>query len=185
MPYSDCNNHDRWSNDNHMTHEQHSSTGTFAIDEVRELLKLIDDSDISELSIERGDARLHIKRGQPQQVMIHSHMPQMNTMTQMAPAAAAPVSATATTPVAEPVISGHQITSPMVGTFYATPNPKDPPFVSEGDMVKVGDRLCIVEAMKMMNEIESDVAGKVVKILVKSGQPVEYGQALIIIEPSV
>jgi acetyl-CoA carboxylase biotin carboxyl carrier protein len=185
MGYSDCNNHDSWSNDNHMTHEQHSSTGTFAIDEVRELLKLINDSDISELSIERGDARLHIKRGQPQQVMIHSHMPQMNTMTQMAPAAAAPVSAPATTPVAEPVISGHQITSPMVGTFYATPNPKDPPFVSEGDMVKVGDRLCIVEAMKMMNEIESDVAGKVVKVLVKSGQPVEYGQALIIIEPSV
>ena len=185
MRYSDCNNHDRWSNDNHMTHEQHSSAGTFAIDEVRELLKLINDSDISELSIERGDARLHIKRGQPQQVMIHSHMPQMNTMTQMAPAAAAPVSAPATAPVAEPVISGHQITSPMVGTFYATPNPKDPPFVSEGDMVKVGDRLCIVEAMKMMNEIESDVAGKVVKIMVKSGQPVEYGQALIIIEPSV
>jgi acetyl-CoA carboxylase biotin carboxyl carrier protein len=72
----------------------------------------------------------------------------------------------------------------MVGTFYATPSPKDPAFVNEGDMVKVGDRLCIVEAMKMMNEIESDVAGKVVKILVKSGQPVEFGQALIIIEPS-
>ena len=72
----------------------------------------------------------------------------------------------------------------MVGTFYATPTPKDPPFVSEGDTVKVGDRLCIVEAMKMMNEIESDVAGKVIKILVKSGQPVEFGQALMIIEPS-
>jgi len=174
----------RWSSDNHMTHEQPSNAGTFAIDEVRELLKLINDSDISELSIERGDARLHIKRGQPQQVMIHSHMPQMNAVPQMAPVVAAPASAPVAAPAAEPVISGHQITSPMVGTFYATPTPKDPPFVNEGDMVKVGDRLCIVEAMKMMNEIESDVAGKVVKILVKSGQPVEYGQALIIIEPS-
>lgn len=165
-----------------MTHEQHNSAGTFAIDEVRELLKLVNDSDISEISIERGDARLHIKRGQPQQVMLHSHMPQMNTMTQIAPVATQAVSTPA--PAVEPAVSGHQITSPMVGTFYATPNPKDPAFVSEGDMVKVGDRLCIVEAMKMMNEIESDVAGKVVKILAKSGQPVEYGQALIIIEPS-
>lgn len=159
-----------------MTHEQHSSAGTFAIDEVRELLKLINDSDISEISIERGDARLHIKRGQPQQVMLHSHMPQMAAVT------AVPTSVPV--PVPEAVVSGHQITSPMVGTFYTTPTPKDSPFVSEGDIVKVGDRLCIVEAMKMMNEIESDVAGKIIKILTKSGQPVEYGQALMIIEPS-
>lgn len=163
-----------------MKHEHTPNANIFAIDEVRELIKLVNESDISELSIERGEARLHIKRAQPQAapVMIHSSMP-----VPPAPSVvAAPVAAAA--PAPEPVISGHQITSPMVGTFYATPSPKDPPFVSEGDMVKVGDRLCIVEAMKMMNEIESDVAGKVVKILVKSGQPVEFGQALLIIEPS-
>jgi acetyl-CoA carboxylase biotin carboxyl carrier protein len=86
--------------------------------------------------------------------------------------------------VSEPTISGHTITSPMVGTYYATPTPKDPPFVNEGDNVKSGDRLCIVEAMKMMNEIESDVSGRIVKILVKNGQPVEFGQPLMIIEPT-
>jgi acetyl-CoA carboxylase biotin carboxyl carrier protein len=72
----------------------------------------------------------------------------------------------------------------MVGTYYATPTPKDPPFVNEGDNVKSGDRLCIVEAMKMMNEIESDVSGRILKILVKNGQPVEFGQPLMIIEPT-
>jgi len=165
-----------------MKHEHTPNANIFAIDEVRELIKLVNESDISELSIERGDTRLHIKRNQPQvaPVMVHSSMP----VAQVPAATAVMAPAAAVAPAPEPVVSGHQITSPMVGTFYATPSPKDPPFVSEGDTVKVGDRLCIVEAMKMMNEIESDVAGKVVKILVKSGQPVEFGQALIIIEPS-
>ncbi len=163
-----------------MKHEHTPDTNVFALEEVRELIKLVSESDISELSIERGDARLHIKRNQLQAAPVMMQMPQMPAVAVPAVAPVAPVAA----PAAEPVVSGHQITSPMVGTFYATPTPKDAPFVSEGDTVKVGDRLCIVEAMKMMNEIESDVAGKVVKILVKSGQPVEYGQALMIIEPS-
>ena len=167
-----------------MKHEHTTDTNVFALEEVRELIKLVSESDISELSIERGDARLHIKRNQLQPAPVMMQMPQMPQMQAVvAPAVAAPAAPVAA-PAAEPVQSGHQITSPMVGTFYATPTPKDPPFVSEGDTVKVGDRLCIVEAMKMMNEIESDVAGKVVKILVKSGQPVEFGQALMIIEPS-
>lgn len=166
-----------------MSHEQRTNANIFAIDEVRELIKLVGESDISELSIERGEARLHIKRNQPQAapVMIHSAVPQAQMPTMASTVAPAPA---ASAPMAEPVISGHQITSPMVGTFYGTPSPKDPPFVSEGDNVKAGDRLCIVEAMKMMNEIESDVTGKVIKILVKNGQPVEYGQVLMIIEPS-
>ena len=165
-----------------MKHEHTPDTNVFALEEVRELIKLVSESDISELSIERGDARLHIKRNQLQAAPVMMQMPQMQAV--VAPTVAAPVATPVAAPAAEPVISGHQITSPMVGTFYATPTPKDPPFISEGDTVKVGDRLCIVEAMKMMNEIESDVAGKVVKILVKSGQPVEFGQALMIIEPS-
>lgn len=165
-----------------MKHEHSPEANIFAVDEVRELIKLVSESDISELSIERGETRLLIKRNQPQAAPVMMHAPMAMPQMQAVSLPAAPVAPAA--PVVEPVISGHQITSPMVGTFYATPSPKDPPFVSEGDTVKVGDRLCIVEAMKMMNEIESDVAGKVIKILVKSGQPVEFGQALMIIEPS-
>ncbi|MFM7679236.1 MAG: acetyl-CoA carboxylase biotin carboxyl carrier protein, partial [Roseiflexaceae bacterium] len=130
-----------------MKHEHTPNANIFAIDEVRELIKLVNESDISELSIERGDTRLHIKRHQPQvaPVMVHSSMPVAPV-----PVATAVVAPAATVaPAPEPVVSGHQITSPMVGTFYATPSPKDPAFVNEGDTVKVGDRLCIVEAMKM------------------------------------
>ena len=165
-----------------MGNESHN-TDAFAIDEVRELLKLVKENEIHELSIERGESRLRIKRGHAPvaPVMMQSSMPHMLQMQpSTAPGGAVAVPAVA----AEPIISGHTITSPMVGTYYATPTPKDPPFVSEGDVVKSGDRLCIVEAMKMMNEIESDVAGRILKILVKNGQPVEFGQPLMIIEPN-
>jgi acetyl-CoA carboxylase biotin carboxyl carrier protein len=157
----------------------------FSLDEVRELIKMVSASDINELTIERDDARIKIKRGIPAptpvmiQAPMHHHMGDAMVAT---PNNASVASATATP--AEPAITGHQVTSPMVGTFYASPSPKDAPFVNEGDMVKVGDALCIVEAMKMMNSIEADVAGRVVKILVKNGQPVEFGQPLIIIDPS-
>jgi acetyl-CoA carboxylase biotin carboxyl carrier protein len=79
--------------------------------------------------------------------------------------------------------AGHTIVAPMVGTFYAASSPKDRPFVSEGDEIHVGDTVGIVEAMKMMNEIESDVSGRVARILVKNGQPIEYGQPLMVVEP--
>ena len=168
-----------------MGNDKHHANEAFSLDEVRELIKMVSGSDINELTIERDDARIQIKRGiaAPAPVMIQApmhHMPHMGDVVM-----AAPTSAPASTPAApaEPVISGHQVTSPMVGTFYASPSPKDAPFVNEGDMVKVGDALCIVEAMKMMNSIEADVAGRVIKILVKNGQPVEFGQPLIIIEP--
>ena len=166
-----------------MGNESHNSDA-FAIDEVRELLKLVKENEIHELSIERGESRLRIKRGHAPvaPVMMQSPMPHMMQMQPSPAAGAAP--ATAAPVAAEPVISGHTITSPMVGTYYATPTPKDPPFVNEGDVVKSGDRLCIVEAMKMMNEIESDVSGRILKILVKNGQPVEFGQPLMIIEPN-
>ena len=173
---------------NTMGNDKHHANEAFSLDEVRGLIKLVSGSDINELTIERDDARFHIKRGipTPAPVMIQApmhHMHPMGDVMMAAPTAtgvaSAPVAA------AEPVISGHQVTSPMVGTFYTSPSPKDAPFVNEGDTVKVGDALCIVEAMKMMNSIEADVAGRVVKILVKNGQPVEFGQPLIIIDPSV
>ncbi|MFM2308857.1 MAG: hypothetical protein RLY87_978 [Chloroflexota bacterium] len=167
-----------------MGNESHNSDA-FAIDEVRELLKLVKENEIHELSIERGESRLRIKRGHAPvaPVMMQSPMPHMMQMQAPQSTAAAPAAVIAGV-AAEPIISGHTITSPMVGTYYATPTPKDPPFVNEGDQVKSGDRLCIVEAMKMMNEIESDVSGRIIKILVKNGQPVEFGQPLMIIEPN-
>jgi acetyl-CoA carboxylase biotin carboxyl carrier protein len=79
--------------------------------------------------------------------------------------------------------AGHTVVAPMVGTFYAAASPKDPAFVQEGDEVRAGDSIGIIEAMKMMNEIETEVAGRVAKILVKNGQPVEYGQPLMVVEP--
>jgi acetyl-CoA carboxylase biotin carboxyl carrier protein len=170
-----------------MGNDKHDATEAFSLDEVRELIKLVSGSDINELTIERDDARIQIKRGiaAPAPVMIQGPMHHMHPMGDVMVAASSGASA-ASAPAApvEPVISGHQVTSPMVGTFYASPSPKDAPFVNEGDMVKVGDALCIVEAMKMMNSIEADVAGRVVKILVKNGQPVEFGQPLIIVDPS-
>jgi acetyl-CoA carboxylase biotin carboxyl carrier protein len=151
-------------------------------DEVRDLVALIKDTDIAEVLIERGNAKLHIKRAVPQAVAV----PQVVVpATHMQPVAA-PVVANSVAPVPasapEPELSGHIITAPMVGTFYTTPAPKEPPYVQVGDEVKPGDVLGIIEAMKIMNEIECEVHGRVKKIIVEYGQPVEYGQALMIIE---
>jgi acetyl-CoA carboxylase biotin carboxyl carrier protein len=102
------------------------------------------------------------------------------------PAQSAPPYATAHSEVASEeseIAEGEMVTSPMVGTFYTAPSPKDPPFVSEGDEVHAGDTVGIVEAMKMMNEIETEITGKVVQILVQNEQPVEYGQPLMVIAP--
>jgi acetyl-CoA carboxylase biotin carboxyl carrier protein len=153
-------------------------------DEVRDLVALIKDTDIAEVLIERGDAKLHIKRAVAQAAVV----PQVVVPTpHMQPLVAAPVVASNIVPVAanapepeEP--SGHIVTAPMVGTFYTTPAPKEPPYVQVGDEVKPGDVLGIIEAMKIMNEIECEVHGRVKKIIVEYGQPVEYGQALMIIE---
>lgn len=163
----------------------------FGLAAVRDLLHMLEESDVYEITIERGNAKLHVKRGQPTPsgVIYSAPLP-------AAPLSApinAPLPTTPVTPFVQPpptpegppveMPAGHTITAPMVGTFYAAPSPKDKPFVQEGDEVRVGDTVGIVEAMKMMNEIESDVAGRVARILVKNGQPVEYGQPLMVIEP--
>ncbi len=178
------------------------STDEFGIEAVRELLQLLEKTDISELLIERGSLKFHVKRGQaahahqsmstmplalsvpPMSHMGAAHMPHMTYAAP--PAAVAPAYAAAhseTAPAESDIPDGHIVTSPMVGTFYASSSPKDPPFVREGDEVHVGDTVAIVEAMKMMNEIETDIHGRVVRILVQNEQPVEYGQPLMIIAP--
>jgi len=155
-------------------------------DDVRELLRLLADSDIAEIKIERGDAKVHIKRAltQPQLVPVVAAAP----AGQAAPVATfpqlvTPAAAAAATEAAPARVTGITVTAPMVGTFYSAPAPRDPPYVSIGDEVRPGDVLGIIEAMKIMNEIECEVQGHVVEILVEGGQPVEYGQPLMIIEP--
>ena len=162
----------------------------FGLSDVRELLRLIQESDVTEIQIERGDAKLHIKRGvapQAPQYLVTPSLAATLPTGGMVPAAhvpsAAPMPAAADVADVDAAPEGLTITSPMVGTFYAAPSPRDAPYVNEGDEVRPGDVVGIVEAMKIMNEIESEVAGRVLRVLVSSGQPVEYGQPLIIVEP--
>jgi len=165
-----------------------TSSDVFGLDAVREVLRLIHETDISELLIERGDAKLHVKRGVPPQPSQSFAMAPILPTSLPSPLPGAPVQPMfqpAPAPEGPPaeMPAGHTVLAPMVGTFYAAPSPKDPPFVQEGDEVRVGDSIGIIEAMKMMNEIEADAAGRIARILVKNGQPVEYGQPLMVIEP--
>ncbi len=165
------------------TNAGHTENGDdFGLSAVRELLRLMNQTDITEILIERGDTKLHVKRGTPVQLAAVPHAPVAQTLAPTVVPHPMPVApAPASTEVAVP--AGHTITAPMVGTFYASPSPKDAPFVQEGDSIQVGDSVGIIEAMKMMNEIESDVAGRIIRILVTNGQPVEYGQPLMVVEP--
>ncbi len=155
--------------------------------ELKELIDFLIEKDISEFELERGDVKVKIKRGVPGG--IQAYAAPIVAPTHFAPAGnvlathAAPVSGPSTaSAAAEDTDEGlHIVKSPIVGTFYEAPSPGAPPFIKVGDTVAQAQVLCIVEAMKLMNEIESDVAGEVVKILVKNNQPVEYGQPLFAI----
>jgi acetyl-CoA carboxylase biotin carboxyl carrier protein len=152
------------------------------IRKIKKLIELVEESGISELEISEGEESVRISRGPiggnyaPQYIMPSQSMP----MAAPAPAGQAAVAAPEET--APKAMSGHAVLSPMVGTFYRTPSPDAKPFVEVGQTVSVGDTLCIVEAMKMMNQIEADKSGVVKAILVENGQPVEFDEPLIIIE---
>ncbi|HEY0734546.1 MAG TPA: acetyl-CoA carboxylase biotin carboxyl carrier protein [Herpetosiphonaceae bacterium] len=150
-------------------------------DEVRDLVALIKDTDIAEVLIERGGAKLHIKRALAQPTIAPQVVPAQLIQAAVATPTAPTATASASAPAAEEP-SGHVVTAPMVGTFYTTPAPKDPPYVQVGDEVKPGDVLGIIEAMKIMNEIECEVHGRVKRLVAEHGQPVEYGQTLMVIE---
>ena len=156
-------------------------------EDIRELLRLIAEGDIAEVLIRRGDAEVHVKRAiaQPQA---------LNMVVAAAPSAAVPNSGyplhSVTPPIAilpdhqeAPVTNGVTVTAPMVGIYYSAPSPKEPTYVQVGDEVHPGDILGIIEAMKIMNEIECEMHGRVTDMLVTNGQPVEYGQPLLVIEP--
>jgi acetyl-CoA carboxylase biotin carboxyl carrier protein len=154
------------------------ATSKMDIRKVKKLIELLEASDIAEIEIKEGEESVRISRGsssvQPQAVTYQ--MPQA-----AAPAPAAAPAAGASTPSATPAASANAVKSPMVGTFYSSPSPSSPPFVEVGKHVKAGDVICIVEAMKMMNQIEADHAGIVEAILVQDGEPVEFDQPLIVI----
>jgi acetyl-CoA carboxylase biotin carboxyl carrier protein len=155
------------------------------LNELRELVSFLKDNGIAEFDLHRGEQHVHIKFAQaPAPITFDpSHYAQFAAHAAPAiapaPVAAAPVAAAPTAP-AEVL---HEVKSPIVGTFYESSAPGSAPFVKVGDTIAVGQVVCIVEAMKLMNEIESDVAGEVVKILSVNGKPVEYGQPLFAVRP--
>jgi acetyl-CoA carboxylase biotin carboxyl carrier protein len=182
----------------------------FGLSAVREVLRLIQETDVTEIQIKRGDAELHIKRGgltptaaplmvtpslaAALQPTLASPLPPIAPFQQPSHPAAGVSQAntaaernssgrTAAEPEPAPAPNGQPITAPMVGTFYAAPSPKDQPYIQEGDTIHPGDRVGIIETMKMMNEIEAEIGGRITRILVQNGQPVEYGQALMLVEP--
>ena len=155
------------------------------IRKVKKLIELLEESGIAEIEIHEGEESVRISRGStaaPMQTYINTPPPQ-------APVAAGEPHATRLgteeqKPSNDYADEGHVINSPMVGIFYSSPSPDEPPFIDKGQTVKVGDTLCIIEAMKIMNHIEADVSGKLIRTLVENGEAVEYGQPLFVIEPA-
>jgi acetyl-CoA carboxylase biotin carboxyl carrier protein len=145
---------------------------------LEKLVKLFDESTLTELEIEEEGTQVRLARQKEQAQITYAAPPQYA----YGPAAPAAPAATGGSAPAAPSANTHEIKSPIVGTFYSAPSPDADKYVSVGQHVEVGTTLCIIEAMKLMNEIESDAAGKITKICVENGSPVEYGQTLFIVE---
>ncbi|NBD11551.1 MULTISPECIES: acetyl-CoA carboxylase biotin carboxyl carrier protein [Corallococcus] len=174
-----------------------SGTTSLDVEALRQIVEILEASDVTRLVWTRGPEKLYIRRGHaPETTIVHHTAPSGPGVTVSPPveyaapvaqravpavASAAPAAAQAEKPAEKP---GHLVTSPFVGTFYRTPAPDQPAFVDVGTVVRKGQVLCIVEAMKLMNEIESEVSGKIAEVLVENGRPVEFGQALFRIEPA-
>lgn len=149
------------------------------IRKIKKLIELLEESDIAEIEIKEGEESLRISR--ISQSAVQSVVAAAPAAIAVAPVAAAPVAPAVESPVEEE-ISGHKVTSPMVGSFYRSSAPGTKPFAEVGQTVSEGDTLCIIEAMKLLNQIESDKSGVIKAILVENGQPVEFGQPMFIIE---
>lgn len=152
------------------------------IRKIKKLIEIVEDSDIAEIEITEGEETIRINRhGQPP---VYAAPAPMMPQAMPAPAMATPAPAAAPAPAeaAAPAVSGHTVNSPMVGTFYSAPAPDKPVFAKVGDSVTEGQTLCIIEAMKIMNQIEADKSGVIKAVLVDNGEPVEFDQPLFIIE---
>ena len=163
---------------------------TWELGEIRELIDLLIDRGIHEFEMEKDGLRVRIKRGNAADVILGQPAgPVAIPSSYLPPATPALPEPGSIPPAAEHAPDASEglyiIKSPIVGTFYASPTPNAPPFAKVGDEVKAGQVLCIIEAMKLMNEIESEVAGEVERVYIESGQPVEYGQSLFAIQPSL
>lgn len=145
------------------------------LNEIKELMGLLKETDVTEIQIEKEGIKLKIKR---EKYGVHVEAPHIMAVPQRVESAAVSVAA------AVPEMPHHLVSAPIVGTFYRAPAPDASPFVEVGSRVKKGQIICIIEAMKLMNEIESDADGVIAKILVENGKPVEYGQALFVVEPA-
>ncbi|MCX5777541.1 MAG: acetyl-CoA carboxylase biotin carboxyl carrier protein [Candidatus Firestonebacteria bacterium] len=150
--------------------------------EIKELIDLLKGSDVSEIEIEREGVKIKIKKGSSAAIITPAAVSQP-VVTLPAPViVSSPAAPASPLPALKP--EGNTINSPMVGTFYRSPAPDSPAFVKEGDLIKEGQTICILEAMKLMNEIKAETKGRIVKILVENGQAVEFGQALFVVEPA-
>jgi acetyl-CoA carboxylase biotin carboxyl carrier protein len=157
----------------------------FSLEQVRELVTILNKTDITELTLESGDVRLSIRKSENRvvaPVAMTSTVSSTVPLTAIENTTASAVSHTTTIADSLPAKKLIEITSPMVGTFYRSPGPDEAAFIEIGDIVKKGHTVCIIEAMKLMNEIESEASGKIVEILVENTQPVEYGQVLMRVE---
>jgi acetyl-CoA carboxylase biotin carboxyl carrier protein len=159
--------------------------------EIQDLIKFLSETGLEEVNIETGDFKIKIKRSQGQQVIAGPTTqplaaPAVQPPVQSAPTTPTPPASEQTSPKEETPAETNlvEIKSPMIGTFYRSPNPDSPVFVEVGSTVKTGDTVCIIEAMKLFNEIETEVSGKIVKVLVDNAQPVEYDQPLFLVDPS-
>ena len=141
------------------------------IRKIKKLIEMLQESDLNEIEVSQGEESVRISRGNNNAVS--TQMPLNNNPIQVPEIGKEEI---------QPELSGNQIKTPIVGTFYRRPNPEKAAFINVGDIIEVGDVVCIVEAMKMMNEIKSEYSGKVVSIIAEDGQPVEFDQTLIIIE---
>jgi len=172
------------------TISKNAPNAIFNIEEINNLINAVNHSNVNELKLEKGDFKITIRQGGS--VVVSQAAPQV---VHAAPETAAPVTAAPTAPVAAPapaptaptaeVVADNLITikSPMIGTFYRSSGPGKPVFVNVGDEIKEGQVLCIVEAMKLFNEIESEISGKIVKVLVDDASPIEYDQPLFLVQP--
>lgn len=161
-----------------------AAPSALSLDQIKDLLSAFDASDAAELSLTHGEFKLRLKKpgarmAAPVVLPASPYLPAPHPV----PAGPAAPATNPAVPAEAPPVVGQVVKSPMVGTFYRSPAPESPPFVEVGDRVVAGQTVCIIEAMKLMNEIESEHAGRVVRILVQNGDAVEYGQALIEIQP--
>ncbi len=149
------------------------------IRKIKKLIELLDESGVAEIEIHEGEESVRISRNSPAPAVM-----QLPQQAYAAPPAPAPAAAPVETPsAAEPEkISGHEVKSPMVGTYYSAPSPGAPAFAEVGKKVSKGDTICIIEAMKLLNQIEADISGTIKAICVENGEPLEYGQTICIIE---